>query len=381
VAVGARRDLRVGGPSVYGLGSASDIGGERYERELVRRLPAHGIQVLIGLPLGNRLESTPGVHAVVLRRPAGLHWVLAPLVFVPWVALRLLRDELDVLRGPSVRHTGPALLAARCLCRSNVPVVIHHHHFEPRWRWLEAAILRRADAVITVSEHSRAELVTSGINPGRIHVAYNGIDGPVEAAAEPAGTWPADGLRLLYLGRLEARKRPELALETLDRLVRSGQPASLVLAGEGPAGEELRRRVKRLGLTDRVRFLGRVSDARKWSLYDGAELLLFGSTLEGFGLVVAEAQSRGLPVIAASGTATAEALVDGRSGLLVAPTAEAFAIAAASLCDQATRGQMSRVARDFARRFTWDACAEGVATALRAARDGRSRIERSGGDH
>ena len=70
---------------------------------------------------------------------------------------------------------------------------------------------------------------------------------------------------------------------------------------------------------------GRVSEEDKWRLYDSADVLLFGSTLEGFGLVVAEAQSRGVPVIAAEGTATREALADGESGLLVAPDAAAFA--------------------------------------------------------
>jgi glycosyltransferase involved in cell wall biosynthesis len=345
----SRPVLRAGGPSVYGLGPGSDVGGELYERELVRHLPDHGIEVLIGMPPGHRLEPTPGVRAVVLRRPAGLHWVLAPLVFVPWIALALRRGELDVLRGPSVRHTGPSLLIARLLTRARVPVVIHHHHFETRWRWLEAAILRRADVVVTVSEHSRSQLIASGIQSVVIHVAHNGIDGPVHAAPE----------------RLEARKRPELAVATLDALIRSGHPASLVLAGEGPSRADLEARVQALGIADRVRFLGRVSDDRKWQLYDGAELLLFGSTIEGFGLVVAEAQSRGLVVVAASGTATEEALVDGETGLLVAPTPEAFAAAATSLGDAATRAQMSDAAREFARRFTWNACAEGVADALR----------------
>ena len=76
-----------------------------------------------------------------------------------------------------------------------------------------------------------------------------------------------------------------------------------------------------------MRFTGRVGETDKWRLYDSADVLLFGSTLEGFGLVVAEAQSRGVPVVAAAGTATAEALDDGRTGVLARPDAEAFAAA------------------------------------------------------
>ncbi len=362
--------LTAGGPSVYRLAAGSDIGGELYERELVRRLPAHGVRVLIGMPAGHGLEPVPGLRAVVLRRPAGLHWTWAPLVFVPWTLALVLGGRADVLRAPSVRYTGPSLLAVRALCgRRRAPVAIHHHHFEPRWRGLEAWILRRADIVLTVSEHSRADLISAGVDPARIAVAYNGIAGPVAASPEPAGTWPGDGLRLLYLGRLEDRKRPELAVRTLAVLVRAGHPASLVLAGEGPAREALDAVARELGVGDRIRFLGRVSDARKWALYDGAELLLFGSTIEGFGLVVAEAQSRGLPAVAARGTATAEALRDGESGLLTDPTPEAFAAAVTELLDHPRRARMGAAARQFSARFTWDACAAGVAAALNAVTD------------
>ena len=356
--------LRAGGPSVYGLGPDTDIGGERYERELVRRLPEHGVHVLIGLPPGHSLEPTPGVEAVVLPR-APRHWTSAPLAFTPWMIRRMRRGELDVLRAPSVRYTGPALLAARALSRSPAPVVIHHHHFERRWHRFEAAILRRADLVLTVSEHSRGELVAAGVAPRRVRVAYNGISAPGPVTPEPASSWPADGLRLLYLGRLEPRKRPELAIDTVAALHRMGRPATLLLAGGGEARADLQRRARQLGVEDRVGLLGRVPDARKWALYDGAEILLFGSTLEGFGLVVAEAQSRGLPVVASRGTATAEALVDGRSGRLVKPTAEAFAAAIAEMADPAVRAEMGRLGAAHAARFTWSACAAAVAEALR----------------
>jgi glycosyltransferase involved in cell wall biosynthesis len=108
-----------------------------------------------------------------------------------------------------------------------------------------------------------------------------------------------------------------------------------------------------------------VSEEDKWRLYDSADVLLFGSTLEGFGLVIAEAQSRGVPVIAAAGTATREALVDGETGLLVPPDAASFAAALRELADDGRRAAMSERARAFARRFDWDQCAAGVAAVYR----------------
>jgi glycosyltransferase involved in cell wall biosynthesis len=347
--------LTAGGPHYYTLRPDSTVGGEVYERMLLERLPAHGIDLELGLPRDHAVTSPPpGWRITVLRHRLGLHWVLAPAVFTPY-ALRLVR-RVDVLRGHSVRYTGPALLLGRALARSRVPVVLHHHHLYPRWARLEAAIARRADAVVTVSEHSRRELVAAGVPAERVHVVYEGIATPPATGGWPEA-WPAPGLRLLHLGRLEARKRPGLAIETLRRL---GVAASLVVAGEGPSGELAERAS---GLP--VRFTGPVSEADKWRLYDSADVLLFGSTLEGFGLVVAEAQSRGVPVVAAAGTATAEALEEGVSGFLAAPDAEAFADRVRALADDELRARMGAAAREYARRFDWDACAAGVADVYR----------------
>ena len=347
--------LVAGGPHYYTLRPDSTVGGEVYERELLSRLPAHGIDVALGLPRDHAVtDPPPGWRITVLRHRLGLHWAVAPAMFTPY-ALRLLRvGGIDLLRGHSVRHTGPALLLARALARSRVPLVLHHHHLYPRWARLEAALARRADAVITVSEHSRRQLVAAGVPSERVHVVLEGIATPPPTEGW-ADAWPAPGLRLLHLGRLEPRKRPELAIETLRRC---GLAASLVIAGEG-SQDELAARAAGLP----VRFTGRVSEADKWRLYDSADVLLFGSTLEGFGLVVAEAQSRGVPVVAAAGTATAEALDDGRTGLLAAPAPDAFAAAVRDVAGR--REAMSAAAREFARRFDWDACAAAVAEVYR----------------
>jgi glycosyltransferase involved in cell wall biosynthesis len=359
------RRLTAGGPYHYPLAPDSDVGGEVYERMLLGRLPAHGIDLVLGLPSDHRI-TTPvdGWQVDVLRHGRRLHWTTAPAVYAPYAAGLLRAGRVGLLRGHSVRYTGPSLLLARRLMRSRVPVVLHQHHLTARWAGLEAAIARRADAVITVSEYSRLALLARGVAAERIHVVLQGVDRP------PAGegwreAWPQPGLRLLQLGRLEPRKRPWVAIDALAALRRSGTEASLVIAGEGALGTELARRAAALGVGDATRFVGRVSEGAKWRLYDSAELLLFASTLEGFGLVVAEAQSRGVPVIAAAGTATVEAFEPGRSGLLApVPEGEAFAARVREL-DEAGRREMSARATEFARRFDWDACAAKVAEVYR----------------
>lgn len=357
--------LTAGGPHYYTLRPDSTVGGEVYERMLLEHLPAHGIDLALGLPRDHRVGKPPaGWRVNVLRHRLGLHWVWAPLVFTPYVVRLLLARRVDLLRGHSVRHTGPALLLGRALMRSRVPVVLHHHHLYPRWARLEATIARRADAVITVSEHSRRELVAAGVPAERVHVVLEGVARPQPTEGWP-DAWPGTGLRLLHLGRLEARKRPAVAIDALAVLRRSGVAASLVVAGEGPLRGNLAERARAGGVGDAVRFVGRVSEANKWRLYDSADVLLFTSTLEGFGLVVAEAQSRGVPVVAAAGTATAEALDPDRSGFLVPPDGEAFAARVGELTDEQRRRAMAARALEFARRFDWDACAAGVAEVYR----------------
>lgn len=359
--------LTAGGPHYYPLRPDSVIGGEVYERMVLERLPRHGIDLVLGLPRDHGAEDAPPQYQVdELGHRLGLHWVRAPLTFTPYVVRLLRARRVDLLRGHSVRHTGPALLLGRALLRSRVPVVLHHHHLDPRWARLEAAIAKRADAVVTVSQHSRRELVASGVPPHRVHVVLEGVGRP-DATEGWREVWPMDGLRLIYLGRLEARKRPSVAVEALAALRQSGVAASLVVAGEGELLGDLVARAHAIGVGDAVRFVGRVSEADKWRLYDSADVLLFPSELEGFGLVVAEAQSRGVPVVAAGGTATAEALEPDRTGFLVSSGGQAFAARVRELSDNERRSAMASRAREFARRFDWDACAAGVAEVYREA--------------
>ncbi len=115
-------------------------------------------------------------------------------------------------------------------------------------------------------------------------------------AGEPAQLGRRQGrLQLLWLGRLSAQKRPELALEILARL-RGKLDAGLWLCGEGPLRPALARRAARLGLGDRLEMPGFV--ANPFALMREADLLLATSDFEGLPNVLIEAQGLGLPAVA-----------------------------------------------------------------------------------
>jgi len=348
---------------MYGLAPDSNIGGEVYERNLLLRLPARGIVPVLGVPRDIELVDPPPTWRVD-HLGGSPHWATAPARFTPYVLSLLRTRRVQLLRGHSVRYCGPSLLLGRRLARSGVPIVLHHHHLSERWGWLEARILTRADAVVAVSEHARHRLLAAGVSADRVHVVVQGVARPPGTDGWPAA-WPAEGLRLLTLGRLEPRKRPQLAIDAVAALRRRGIAASLVVAGEGPMSLALAERAHALGVADAVVLVGRVADHDKWRLYDSAQALIFTSALEGFGVVVAEAQSRGVPVVATAETASIEAFEPDRTGYLAAPTGDALAAALARLADEPARLEMSAAAREFAERFDWDRCADEVAAIYR----------------
>jgi glycosyltransferase involved in cell wall biosynthesis len=321
----------------------------------------HGVEIEIGLPRSRRTNERPGWRVTLLRPSRGLRWYVAPFAFVPYT-VRVLREKgVDLLRGHSIRFTGPSLFVSRRIARVRRPIVLHHLHSDPAWRLVEAPILRRADAVITISEHSRHQLLAVGVAPERIHVVQPGVAVPVDV--EPAAdTWPTDsGVRLLYLGRLERRKRPHVAVATVARLRSRGVHAELVVAGGGRVKPWLRLQSRLLGIDQHIHWRGVVSDREKWALIAAADILLFPSTLEGFGLVVAEAHALGIPVVTAEGTATSEIVIDGETGFIAPSEPDAFADAVQRLSDAAIRARFAAQARERAGLFDWDACAARVA--------------------
>jgi glycosyltransferase involved in cell wall biosynthesis len=134
---------------------------------------------------------------------------------------------------------------------------------------------------------------------------------------------PLDAPVLLTLGRLHSVKAQDVAIEAL-----AGLPgAFLWIAGAGPLEGELKAQAARIGVADRVRFLGWREDAG--ALYAAADICLFPSRYEPLGNVVIQAWAHGLPIVAAASQGPAALIRDGEDGLLV-PVDDPQALAAAA---------------------------------------------------
>lgn len=193
---------------------------------------------------------------------------------------------------------------------------------------LFARVVRGAAGVIVLTESQRDFLAGRyGADPAKIHVVPNGVAEefflpPRTAIPKPAAGSDPDPLRVLFVGRLGAQKN---VARLLDAMAQVREPVRLRLVGDGDLRRELMAQTRRLGLEDRVEFVGRKHGEDLIKEYADADLFVLPSDREGMALVVLEAMAAGLPVLATAVPGNIET-VEG-AGLLVEPTPRALAAA------------------------------------------------------
>jgi glycosyltransferase involved in cell wall biosynthesis len=241
-------------------------------------------------------------------------------------------------------------------CPAPAVVTIHDLSFErdPRlmarrdrffFQTMVPRSVRRAARILTVSERTKRDLVERyGTPEGKVVVTPNGVD----AAFSPDGPRRNGAPYLLFVGALQPRKDPLVAIEALSM---TDADLHLVLAGpDKGGGREVREEVARLRLERRVEFAGHVAKTELAALYRGATCLVFPSRYEGFGLPVVEAMASGTPVVATTAGAVPE--VAGDAAILVEP-GDAVALADGIERALADRERLVRAGLERARRFTW----------------------------
>jgi glycosyltransferase involved in cell wall biosynthesis len=226
--------------------------------------------------------------------------------------------------------------------------------------------LRRAAAIIAVSENTRRDVTRlMGIPAEKIVVIHEGVN-PAYHGAIAAGEvarvrqkYHLPARYLLFLGTLEPRKNIGVLLEAYHALLaRDDSVPRLVVAGrKGWLFEPVFQKVEALGLGERVSFTDWVPEADTPALVAGAEVFVYPSLYEGFGLPPLEAMACGTPVITSTASSLPEVVGDG--GLLVDPH-DAAGLAQALerlLADDALRADLRGRALARARQFTWEAAA------------------------
>jgi glycosyltransferase involved in cell wall biosynthesis len=218
---------------------------------------------------------------------------------------------------------------------------------------------------LCVSAAARHTVIAAGVPAGCATVVPSGVDlAALAAAAERGGLdlrstlgAPAPVPLFATVGALTAEKNHQFLLEVAERQSSRGGAGRFVWIGEGPRRAALEHEVMRRGLADRVHLVGRRDDVP--ALLRQCDLLLVPSRNEGFCGVAVEAQALGLPVIATRVGGLPEVVLDGDTGVLVAPgDAGAMVLAIEALADPARRSRMAERGPANAARFSADLMAD-----------------------
>nr|WP_235489147.1 D-inositol-3-phosphate glycosyltransferase [Streptomyces roseoverticillatus] len=259
----------------------------------------------------------------------------------------------------------------------------------------ETQIVRAADRLIANTEGEAQELVHHyEADPGKVAVVHPGVNldrfRPADgrAAARERLGLPADALVPLFAGRIQPLKAPDVLLRAVAELL-DRQPALrsriVVPVVGGPSGsgmakpEGLQKLAARLGIADVVRFRPPVGQEQLADWYRAASVLVMPSHSESFGLVAAEAQACGTPVLAAAVGGLPVAVRDGESGFLVDghDPADYAAVLGRFADEPGLAGRMGDAAARHARRFGWDTAAAATAEVYTEAMAERRRRLRS----
>lgn len=268
--------------------------------------------------IGYRCVATPVLRRALLR-PAGLLSLA-----------RHGRRDLSLVRH-AVASLEPDLVYVNTLTlpywvlgakHAKIPVLVHVHESDERIHPVIAAgiaaPLMAADRIIAVS-HAVKDFLSHAVPllSKRIVVVHNGVAAPVEDFPPPLSSAT---VRLGVIGRLNANKGQDLAIEAVASLVGQGLDVRLEIAGDTFAGAEeyetsLHRLVAELGLADRVTFSGFCPDI--WDVLGRTDVVVAPSRTDSLPLVVIEAMLAGRPVVATDVGGMSELLKDGENGLLV----------------------------------------------------------------
>lgn len=189
-------------------------------------------------------------------------------------------------------------------------IVLIHHHFNYMTqknmmkyvvhRHLEMAFLKRAACIITPNPYTLDILIKKGLKSKSI-IIESFINNEIHTSKEEKKN------QLLFMGTVEARKGVDLGIDAFYLFSKNHPEYNYLIAGtfrdNTPFCQELVRKVQSYGLENKVKFLGRVEDEEKERLYRESKLFLFPSLNEGYGWVIVEAMSYGMPVVCFNNTA------------------------------------------------------------------------------
>ena len=336
---------------------ATPSGGYGYDRRILARLPAYGIDIAhVALP-----GSFPNPTPADLAETAAILDALAPhqVLLIDGLAYGAMGfDLINRIRQPIV-----------ALCHH--PLALEAGLSEARRAQLQLsernALTRARHVIVTSPMTARILNEDFGVAADHIMVAEPGTDKALRAKG--SGANPGVSLHLLAVGSIVPRKGYDVLIKALGPL--TDRAWSLCIVGAARDADllaALESQIAEASLGDRIRLLGARSEAELDEIYATSDIFVMPSLFEGYGMVLGEAMARGLPIVCTTGGAAAETAPNAAALKVPPGDAAAFGTAVARLLDDAMlRATMADAAWQAGMMLpSWDDAAKRIAAVLKA---------------
>ncbi len=354
-------------------------GSGRWFWEIYRRLPRAGYLVAAGEhPQQAAFDAEHDMR--VLRLPLEMrdralrNWTSFKHYWRTTRTVRRLVKHERVTMIHAARPLSEGLVARAVKLLTGVPYCCYTHGEDinvattsRELMWLTRRVLRGATAIIANSNFTRDLLLKEwAVPPERVRLLHPGVDcGYFQPAAPDSEVRKRLGWNerrvVLTVGRLQRRKGQDTMIEVVARLRARFPDLLYAIIGDGADRAYLADLVARLGVGDCVQFMGEIQDAELLHCYQQCDVFALanrtiGKDVEGFGMVLLEAQACGRPVLAGTSGGTAETLRPNESGTVVScdRADEPAAALAELLTDRDRLDRMGRAGRAWvAGKFDW----------------------------
>lgn len=346
------------------------------------------------IPVFNRVAAAPGVQLQVIfcaRREPNRHWDLPKFEFDH----RFLRERITTVKGRYIHNNPDVVLALKRFAPDvivtdglnptqiysfgyaflkripHVPLTdgtdMSERDLSRVHKLVRRIVYSRSATFLSASDGGQRLFESYGASPDKCYRSYLCIDNEAyRQVPEPA----MKSYDFIFCGRMVPEKGPRFALDVAEKVAsRLGRKASILFVGSGSEEARIREAAAARKNTVRAEFHGFAKQMELPALYKSAEVFLFPTSADVWGVVANEACAAGLPVIVSPHAGVAgELVLDGENGFVCPLDADLWADrAVALLTDPAKLAQFSRRSHSLVRKYTFDNAAEGVVEACRHA--------------
>lgn len=348
-------------------------GGPQQVLYLMSALKARGHECTLVCPPGSGIDTAARAAAIPVRNLFCAGDLDLPFAYR--LAQYINGSKPDLVHCHSRR--GADVLGGLAASFADVPAVVSRRVDNTEMQLVAALRYRPFRKIIAISETIAAVLRDRGIDAERIAVIRSAVDADAFAATPDCGAFrrefslPDDAFVIAAAGQLIERKGQRFLLEAVAELYHAHPALRVIVFGEGPLEEKLKKQAASLSLGDVAQFPGFCEDLDR---YVGCfDVFAHPALKEGLGVATLKAQAAGVPVVGFAAGGLVEAVEHEQSGLLVAPEdSGALARALASLIgDAGMRQRMGAAGRERMRRsFSIDAMADAHVALYRSVLDG-----------